>query len=112
MDYGSKAICLITGTEHVTGKPDQNILGLIEGADLVIYDCTYTEEQFVDKIGWGHSTWEEGVKLCKAANVKRLGIFHHDPEHDDMFMDRIGSIAQREWTSAFVIRENMDFLVE
>lgn len=112
IDHGGKSFCLITDTEHVPGELDQNILGLIEGADLVIYDCTYTEEQFVDKIGWGHSTWEEGIKLCKAANVKRLGIFHHDPEHDDMFMDRIGSAAQREWTSAFVIRENMDFLVE
>ena len=55
--------CLITDTEHIPGKPDQNILNLIDGADLVIYDSTYTEEEFVTKVGWGHSTWEEGMKL-------------------------------------------------
>ncbi len=112
IDYDGKSMCLIIDTEHSPGEPDQDILGLIEGADLVIYDATYTEEEFATKIGWGHSTWNEGIKLCEAANVKKMGIFHHDPEHDDMFMDRIGSAAQRVWTGAFVIRENMDFIVE
>jgi len=111
-DYNGKSMCLITDTEHVPGEPDENILKLIEGADLVIYDATYTEEEFPSKIGWGHSTWEEGVKLCKMAGAKRLGIFHHDPEHDDVFMDKLAGEAAREWDGAFVIQENMDFLVE
>ena len=112
IDYNGSSMCLITDTEHVPGKLDQNILGLIEGADLVIYDATYTEEEFPTKIGWGHSTWNEGVRLCKEAGVKRLGIFHHDPEHDDVFMDGVAEAAHREWEGAFVIQENMDFLVE
>ncbi len=112
IDYEGKSLCLITDTEHDPAKLDEDILGLVEGADLMIYDATYTEEEFATKIGWGHSTWEEGIKLCEVADVKRLGIFHHDPDHDDMFMDRLGSTAQRQWSGAFVIRENMDFLVE
>ena len=111
-DYNGKSMCLITDTEHVPGEPDENILKLIEGADLVIYDATYTEEEFPSKIGWGHSTWNEGVKLCKLAGAKRLGIFHHDPEHDDVFMDKLADEAAREWDGTFVIQENMDFLVE
>ncbi len=107
IEYGGKSICLITDTEHIPGQPDQNILGLIEGADLVIYDSTYTEEEFPDKIGWGHSTWEEGVRLCRAANVKQLGIFHHDPTHEDAFMDRLAEDAKKVWSGAFVVRENM-----
>lgn len=107
IEHGGKSICLITDTEHVPGQPDQNILGLIEGADLVIYDSTYTEAEFPDKIGWGHSTWEEGMRLCKAANVKQLGIFHHDPSHDDAFMDRLAEEARAAWPSAFVVREKM-----
>ena len=43
---------------------------------MVIYDCTYTDKEFEGKIGWGHSTWQEGVRLSKAANVKNLVIFH------------------------------------
>jgi|TARA_Y100000031_G_C8182601_1_gene367258 phosphoribosyl 1,2-cyclic phosphodiesterase len=112
IDYNGSSMCLITDTEHVPGELDQNILGLIEGADLVIYDATYTEEEFPTKIGWGHSTWNEGVRLCKEAGAKRLGIFHHDPEHDDVFMDGVAEAAHREWEGAFVIQENMDFLVE
>ena len=107
IEYGGKSICLITDTEHIPGQPDQNIMGLIEGADLVIYDSTYTEEEFPDKIGWGHSTWEEGVRLCRAANVKQLGIFHHDPTHEDAFMDRLAEDAKKVWSGAFVVRENM-----
>ena len=111
-DYEGKSMCLITDTEHIPGKPDQNILNLIDGADLVIYDSTYTEEEFVTKVGWGHSTWEEGMKLCKMAGVKRLGIFHHDPEHDDVFMDNLASQAAATWDGAFVIQEGMEFAVE
>ena len=112
IDYNGNSMCLITDTEHVDGKLDENILGLIEGCDLVIYDSTYTEEEFPSKIGWGHSTWNEGIKLCREAGAKRLGIFHHDPEHDDVFMDSIAEAAAKVWDGAFVIQENMDFLVE
>jgi len=87
---------------------DQNILGLIEGADLVIYDSTYTEEEFPTKIGWGHSTWNEGVKLCREAGAKSMAIFHHDPEHEDDFMDKLGEEAKKEWSETFVAREGME----
>jgi phosphoribosyl 1,2-cyclic phosphodiesterase len=108
IDYDGKSVVYVTDTEHIPGKPDQNILGLIEGADMVIYDSTYTEEEFPEKIGWGHSTWNEGMRLCKAANVKQLAIFHHDPEHLDDFMDDIEAQAQKEWANCFVCREGMD----
>ena len=54
------------------GQLDQNILQLIEGADLVLYDCT--DAEFPAKVGWGHSTWQEGVRPCRAAGARRLGI--------------------------------------
>ncbi len=105
IEYDGRAMCYVTDTEHTPGAPDQNVLGLIEGADLVIYDSTYTEQEFTSKIGWGHSTWNEGVKLCKAANVKQLAIFHHEPDHDDGFMGKLEEEAKKEWDKAFVARE-------
>ncbi|PCI38229.1 MAG: MBL fold metallo-hydrolase [Rhodospirillaceae bacterium] len=105
IEHKGSAVCYVTDTEHVPGQLDQNILGLIEGADLVIYDSTYTEEEFPSKIGWGHSTWNQGVKLCKAANVKSMAIFHHDPEHTDDFMDDIGVQAKAVWDGTFIARE-------
>ena len=102
-------MCYVTDTEHIVGQPDQNILGLIEGADMVIYDCTYTDREFPNQVGWGHSTWEEGVRLCQAANVKTLAIFHHDPDHEDGFMEQLENDARLMWSGAVVARENMRF---
>ncbi len=99
------AICYVTDTEHTPGKLDENILGLIEGADLVIYDSTYTDEEYPKFAGWGHSTWQEGIRLCKAAGAKKLAIFHHDPSHDDVFMDEVARQAQQEWSGAMVAQE-------
>ncbi|MBT6307514.1 MAG: MBL fold metallo-hydrolase [Rhodospirillaceae bacterium] len=110
-DSEGSSVCLITDTEHIPSKPDDNILSLIEGADLVFYDSTYTEDEFPSKIGWGHSTWEEGVKLCKMAGVKQLGIFHHDPDHDDDFMDIIDAEAAKKWSGCMVAREGMELTI-
>ena len=108
VDYQGNSMCYITDTEHVPGKPDENILGLVEGCDLMVYDSTYTETEFPGKVGWRHSTWNEGVRLCRAADVKSMAIFHHDPDHEDEDMDQIEAEARAEWESAFVAREKME----
>jgi len=107
IEHAGKSMCYVTDTEHVPGHPDENVLALIEGADLVIYDCTYTDEEFESKVGWGHSTWQEGVRLCQQAGVKMLMIFHHDPDHEDDFMARLEAEARGLWSGAVVARENM-----
>jgi len=105
IDHEGRSLAYVTDTEHVPGQPDQNILGLIAGADLVIYDATYTEQEFACKVGWGHSTWVEGIKLCRAANAHRLALFHHEPDHDDAFMTALEREAQAEWEPVFAARE-------
>ena len=105
IEAGGRSYCYVTDTEHVPGKVDENVLELIQGANLVVYDSTYTDEEFPKHIGWGHSTWQEGVRLAKAANVERLAIFHHDPYHDDDFMDDVAEQAKAEWDGAFVAVE-------
>ena len=56
---------------------------------------------------WGHSTWEEGVRLANAAKVKTLVLYHHDPDHDDDFMDRVGAQAARARPGTIVAREGL-----
>lgn len=112
VEYGGRSVCYVTDTEHVPGKLDQNVLRLIEGADLVIYDSTYTDAEFPAKVGWGHSTWQEGVRLCRAAGVKRMAIFHHDPEHEDAFMERLEDEARRTWEGTLVARDNMELTLD
>lgn len=106
-EHAGKAFCYVTDTEHVIGKPDEKVLGLIDGADLVVYDSTYTDDEFQNHIGWGHSTWQEAIRLCRQADVRQLAIFHHDPDHEDDFMADIEKQARAEWDGATVARERM-----
>jgi phosphoribosyl 1,2-cyclic phosphodiesterase len=107
IEYNGKSICYVTDTEHSGSGLDRNILELIAGADIVIYDSSYTDEEYPKYKGWGHSTWQEGVRLCEAAAAKRLVLFHHDPSHDDPFMDRIAEIAAKQRPGTLVAREGM-----
>jgi len=105
VEFAGKVVCYVTDTEHVPGKPDTEILKLIADADLFIYDSTYTDEEFPRYKGWGHSTWQEALRLAKAARVKSVALFHHDPSHDDATLDAIGVAAAREFPGAIVARE-------
>jgi phosphoribosyl 1,2-cyclic phosphodiesterase len=107
LEFDGHTVCYVTDTEHEDGKLDENILELIEGADYMIYDCTYTEEEYLQFKGWGHSTWEQGGRLCEAAGVKSLVIFHHDPAHDDLFMDTLAKEATERYPNCIVAREGM-----
>jgi len=108
IEFRGRALAYVTDTEHVPGTPDRNVLGLIDGADVLVYDCMYTDEEYERSyVGWGHSTWQEAVRLCKAARVKRLVVFHHDPDHDDDRMDAIGREAAAALPGAVVAREGL-----
>ena len=109
------AVAYITDTEHFPDRLDRNILALADRADVLIYDSMYTDAEYHhpqnSKVGWGHSTWQEGVKIARAANVKQLVIFHHDPNHDDRFMDSIELQSQQTFPGSIVAREGMKILV-
>lgn len=111
IEHAGFAVCYITDTEHVPGQPDPNVLGLIKGADLVIYDCTYTDDEFPAKIGWGHSTWQEGVRMCDLAGAKRLVVFHHDPDHIDPVMAEIEAAVQAARPGSIVARDGMEIVL-
>ena len=112
LELGGKVVCYVTDTEHIPGKPDQNILALIAGADVVIYDSTYTDEEFPSKVGWGHSTWQEGVRLCREAGAKQMAIFHHNPDHVDSEMAAIEAEAKAVWANSVVSRDNMVIVLD
>jgi phosphoribosyl 1,2-cyclic phosphodiesterase len=113
VSWQGRSVTYITDTEHRPDELDANVLKLARQADIFIYDCTYTDAEYHDqvtsKIGWGHSTWQEGVKLATAAQAKRLVIFHHDPSHDDNFMDRVGLAAAQSFAQVTVAQEGMVF---
>lgn len=107
IEYGGRAVAYVTDTEHQPGELDSNVLDLIAGAELMIYDCTYTDEEFVEYRGYGHSTWQQGVRLCRAAGTKRLAIFHHYPSRSDDALDAMEAAAKAEFPGAFAARDGM-----
>jgi phosphoribosyl 1,2-cyclic phosphodiesterase len=108
VDAAGCAVCYVTDTEHLPGSPDQALLALISRADAMIYDCTYTDDEFAASRGYGHSTWEEGVRLCEAAGVERLIIFHHRPGRDDNALQEIEVAAQARFPGAIVARSGLE----
>ena len=74
---------------------DLEIARFAENAELLISEAQYTEEEYAQKKGWGHSTFLDALERAAQAKVKRLAIFHHDPSHDDAFLDRILEFCQQ-----------------
>ncbi|MEO1095701.1 MAG: MBL fold metallo-hydrolase [Cyanobacteria bacterium J06638_28] len=111
VSWAGKTAAYITDTEHFPDRLDENVLWLSRNADVMVYDSTYTESEYSNekssKVGWGHSTWQEAVKIAKAANVKHLVIFHHDPLHNDDFMDEVAQDTAEQFPNSVVAREGM-----
>ncbi|MBX3190687.1 MAG: MBL fold metallo-hydrolase [Labilithrix sp.] len=96
VDHGGRSVMYATDTEHYA-VVDQQLLKLAKDTDVLIYDSQYTPEEYAGtagsggpKLGWGHSTFEEAVKLTRAAGVKRLILYHHDPMQSD------AAVAEKE----------------
>jgi len=74
---------------HARGDPNQRVFDFVRNADVLIYDATYTPEEYVDRVGWGHSHYLFTLKVAAEGNVKKLVLFHHDPAHGDDKVDDI-----------------------
>lgn len=107
IEFEGRSICYVTDTEHVVGELDRNIVELVRGSDVFIYDCSFTDAEFPRFAGWGHSTWEEGVRLADEAGVGTFVVFHHDPSHDDVTMDEIAASVWRTRPGSVVAQEGL-----
>src|SRR2546423_4878163 len=75
LEHGGQSIVYATDTEHFACV-DPTLKKLASGADIVIYDAQYTPDEYPSKVGWGHSTWQAGVELARAAAVPPPVLFH------------------------------------
>ncbi len=88
---------LATDTEPGSPTHDRSIRELAEGADVLVYDSQSAPELLrEEKKGWGHSSWLEGTRIANECQVRRLVLFHYDPDHEDAVVDGFVKAARRE----------------
>ncbi len=94
VDYKGKSFCYITDNEFYLEDNEfynpfyvKNLAKFVEGTDALITDCTYTDDEYRTKVGWGHSCISKVVEFADLAEAKTLYLFHHDPEHSDDDID-------------------------
>jgi phosphoribosyl 1,2-cyclic phosphodiesterase len=102
-----RKISLLRHRHRAPQRRDETILDLIDGADIVIYDAQYSDEEYPSFRGFGHSTWEEGVRLVEAAGAGILVAFHHDPDHDDVFLERVEKALAEARPGSMVARTGL-----
>jgi diguanylate cyclase (GGDEF)-like protein len=100
------------GVLHHPG--DQRHVAFMKDADLVIHDAQYSEEEYLQRVGWGHSTVEYAVDVAMEAGARRVALFHHDPTHDDAAMEALEARAKARAQAAgsrmevFAAREGLE----
>lgn len=107
VEFGGRAMAYITDTELGADAIDPALLELARDASIVIIDTTYTDEELPEHVGWGHSSWQQAVRLANEAGVGKLYLFHHDLEHDDDEMDRIAAAAAKARPGTVVAKEGL-----
>jgi phosphoribosyl 1,2-cyclic phosphodiesterase len=92
MEQG-KAFVFLTDNEldyqHPGGLARAQYVEFCRGVDLLFHDAQYTDQEYRETRGWGHSRYADAIDFALEAGVKRLGLFHHDPDRTDDELDRI-----------------------
>ncbi len=101
---GDTALAYIPDHEPALGAPLAGLepewisgFDLARGADLLIHDCQYADDEYPEHVGWGHSGLSDTLTFASRVEAGRLLLFHHDPLHSDEFLDDLGATAKRAW---------------
>jgi phosphoribosyl 1,2-cyclic phosphodiesterase len=103
IDADGSSLCYIPDHEPGLGAPLANLeeewisgFDLARGASLLIHDCQYTDEEYPNHLGWGHSPLSDALAFAHCTEVEQVLLFHHDPLHSDAFIDELaGDVAGR-----------------
>ena len=101
IELGTSSVAYLPDHEPALGGPIARaspdwISGssLAEDADLLVHDAQYSEVEYAERIGWGHSSVADAVAFARASGARRLLLFHHDPSHSDETLEQMQSDAR------------------
>jgi len=106
VEHGGASVVYATDTEHYACV-DPRLVALARDADVLVYDAQYLPEEYAGRVGWGHSTYEAGAALARAAGVRKLVLFHHDPTRTDEDVEAIETRARDVFDDVVAAREGM-----
>ena len=108
-EHRGRAFVHASDLEHEGPAADPALVALCSGADALSYDAMFVEgPEYDGHRGWGHSTWQAGLRLAAEAHVARFVATHHAPEHDDAFMDDLAHDLATAWPGALVAAEGLE----
>jgi phosphoribosyl 1,2-cyclic phosphodiesterase len=101
---GDQSLCYIPDHEPALGAPLDDLepewisgYDLACGASMLLHDCQYTDAEYPDHVGWGHSRLTDTLTFARRVEAERLMLFHHDPLHSDDFLDSFQGSACEHW---------------
>jgi len=101
VEYKDRSVCYVTDNElypkssrFYNEEYRDKLVAFVKGTDALITDCTYNDDEYKKKVNWGHSSIGQVVDLAHRADVKKLFLIHHDPNHSDDTIDAKLEIAK------------------
>lgn len=107
IERSGKVLVICTDVEH-GDQIDLRLVELARDADLLIHDAQYTAEELQKRRGWGHSSFDQAMQVAEMAGVRRVALTHHDPEHDDEFLQRMENLCRERFPEVVLAREGME----
>ena len=94
--------------ETAAAEENEKIVSFLKGADILIHDAQYTQDEYPRHLGWGHSSYEHAMEAARATGAGKLVFFHHDPAYTDSRLEQIEkSYADNKQTQIVMAREGM-----
>ncbi len=108
LEAGRRSVVIATDHEADHGPVDEGLVELSRGAALLVHDAQYTPEELAFRYdGWGHSTWQDAVRVAIGAGVERLVLTSHDPYRSDDGIDAIVAAARTEFPQTVAAAEGL-----
>lgn len=111
-DHAGKALAIITDHEHHGARPEGELVDFCRNADLIVYDAMWDEQVDYDPHrGWGHSSWQAGLRLLRQAKAGRLVCIHHAPTRSDEELARREALLQREHSQSLFAYQDLSLIL-
>jgi len=108
IELQNNSLVICTDVEH-DDPISEDFIRFCKGADLLIHDAQYTDEELKLHKDWGHSSYSQAIDVAEKAGVKMLVMTHHDPDHDDDFLRKQEKICQDRFKDCELAREGIEY---